>query len=281
MPDRPNSPKILRGSMEHYGIITMTPLPCKAVTTAVLPNLSSGKLDKVSVFRIYYPGEKSQECGGLTDFENYCMLLSHLILATAASGVTSSPLAERQSSITCSSGNLVPKCCQLLVPVKVLGKTIDIGVGLGSSCSGKTLCCETENDMFATALLHGLPPSYRSFKEKYDWIRSTKPDDSPDLDYLFERMHVEEMHQLQIKEERKARDKAKEMRANSSTIKMDNPTRYRSRREDKSHLKCTYPGCAKTGHTEEYCWVKNPEKIPQSLREKTTTGPLSLAVWVV
>jgi hypothetical protein len=26
MPDRHNSPKILHGSMEHYGIITMTPL---------------------------------------------------------------------------------------------------------------------------------------------------------------------------------------------------------------------------------------------------------------
>jgi hypothetical protein len=27
--------------------------------------------------------------------------------------------------------------------------------------------------MLATALLHGLPPNFRDFKEKYDWIRST------------------------------------------------------------------------------------------------------------
>jgi hypothetical protein len=48
------------------------------------------------------------------------------------------------------------------------------------------------DDMLATALLHGLPSSYQDFKEKYDWIRSTKPDDPPDLDYLYERLHVED-----------------------------------------------------------------------------------------
>ena len=32
----------------------------------------------------------------------------------------------------------------------------------------------------------------------------------------------------------------------------------------------THPGCGKTGHTEEHCWVKNPEKIPRSLKEKFT-----------
>jgi len=41
-------------------------------------------------------------------------------------------------------------------------------------------------------LLHGLPPNFRDFKDKYDWIRSTKPDEPPDLDYLYERLHVEE-----------------------------------------------------------------------------------------
>ncbi|KAI3129614.1 hypothetical protein CBS147330_5244 [Penicillium roqueforti] len=134
----------------------------------------------------------------------------------------------------------------------------------------KTVKYDMTDDMFATALLHGLPPNYRSFKEKYDWVRSIKPDDSPDLDYLFERMHVEEMHQLQMKEERKARDKAKRDASNNSTMNMDNSTRYRPRREDRNHLKCTHPGCGKTGHTEEHCWVKNPEKIPRSLKEKST-----------
>lgn len=134
----------------------------------------------------------------------------------------------------------------------------------------KTVKYDMTDDMFATALLHGLPPSYRSFKEKYDWIRSTKPDDSPDLDYLFERMHVEETQQLQMKEERKARDKAKRDATDSSTMNIDNPTRYRPRREDRNHLKCTYPSCGKTGHSEDNCWVKNPEKIPRSLKEKFT-----------
>jgi hypothetical protein len=55
----------------------------------------------------------------------------------------------------------------------------------------KTVKYDMTDDMFATALLHGLPLNYRDFKEKYDWIRSTKPDDPPDMDYLYERLHVE------------------------------------------------------------------------------------------
>ncbi|KAJ5704349.1 hypothetical protein N7536_000038 [Penicillium majusculum] len=59
----------------------------------------------------------------------------------------------------------------------------------------RTVKYDMTDDMFATAVLHGLPPRYRSFKEKYDRIRSTKPDDSPDLNNLFESMHVEEMRE--------------------------------------------------------------------------------------
>lgn len=54
--------------MEHYGIITTTHMSRNAITTTVLPNY---KLKKVSVFRIYFPGMKSEECAGITDFENY------------------------------------------------------------------------------------------------------------------------------------------------------------------------------------------------------------------
>lgn len=52
------------------------------------------------------------------------------------------------------------------------------------------------DDMLATALLYGLPPNFRDFKEKYDWICSTKPDDPPNLDYLYEYLHVEEAKQI-------------------------------------------------------------------------------------
>ncbi|KAJ5751339.1 hypothetical protein N7533_008367 [Penicillium manginii] len=58
-----------------------------------------------------------------------------------ASSVIAYPLTERQTSITCSSGNQTPKSCQILVPVNILGKTIDIGVGTpsgGSSGGGGT-----------------------------------------------------------------------------------------------------------------------------------------------
>lgn len=123
------------------------------------------------------------------------------------------------------------------------------------------------DDMFATALLHGLPPSYRAFKEKYDWIRSTKPDDPPDLDYLYERLHVEEVQQLRMKEERRAREMAKKETSGNIGNK-GYSGRSKPSREDKSHLKCTYPDCGRTGHTEETCWVKSPEKIPRSLKNK-------------
>ncbi|KAJ5460957.1 uncharacterized protein N7458_002509 [Penicillium daleae] len=131
----------------------------------------------------------------------------------------------------------------------------------------KTVKYNMTDDMFATALLHGLPPSYRTFKDKYDWIRSTKPDDPPDLDYLYERLHVEEAQQLRLKEERRARDRAKK----DTTINAGNrgySGRSKLSREDKSHLRCTYSDCGRTGHTEGTCWVKSPEKIPRSLKDR-------------
>jgi gag-polypeptide of LTR copia-type len=73
----------------------------------------------------------------------------------------------------------------------------------------KTVKYDMTDDMLATALLHGLPPNFRDFKEKYDWIRSTKPDDAPDLDYLYERLYVEEVKQIRLKEERKARERVR------------------------------------------------------------------------
>ena len=67
----------------------------------------------------------------------------------------------------------------------------------------KTVRYDMTDDMLATALLYGLLSTFRDFKEKYDWIRSTNPDDPPDLDYLYERLHVEEAKQIRLKEERK------------------------------------------------------------------------------
>lgn len=54
-------------------------------------------------------------------------------------------------------------------------------------------------------------------------------------------------------------------------MNMDNATRYRPRREARNPLKCTYRGCGKSGHSEDNCWVKNPKKIPRSLKEKFTS----------
>ena len=139
----------------------------------------------------------------------------------------------------------------------------------------KTVKYDLTDDMLATALLHGLPPNFRDFKEKYDWIRSTKPDDTPDLDYLYERLHVEEVKQIRLKEERKARDRVRK-ETNSNNNNSSGSTGYngsrRPKREDRSHLKCTYPGCGKTGHTEETCWTKDPSKAPRSFKDRITAN---------
>jgi gag-polypeptide of LTR copia-type/GAG-pre-integrase domain len=133
----------------------------------------------------------------------------------------------------------------------------------------KTVKYDMTDDMLATALLHGLPLNFRDFKEKYDWICSTKSDDAPDLDYLYERLYVEELKQIRLKEERKAKDRA---RKEASSYNSSGGTGYNGRpkqnREDKSHLKCTYPKCGQTGHTEDRCWTKDPSKAPRSFKDR-------------
>lgn len=132
----------------------------------------------------------------------------------------------------------------------------------------KTVKYDMTDDMLATALLHGLPLNFRDFKEKYDWIRSTKPDDAPDLDYLYERLHVEELKQNRLKEERKAKDRARKEASSYPNNGAGYNGRTKQNREDKSHLKCTYPKCGQTGHTEDRCWTKDPSKAPRSFKEK-------------
>lgn len=152
----------------------------------------------------------------------------------------------------------------------------------------KTVKYDMTDDMLATSLLHGLPSYYRTFKEKYDRIRSTTPDAAPDLDYFFERLSVEEIKQNEIKEDKSKKDKAKKEGAgNQSTGYHNNNSSsnngtgntsggnnsgnsggWRKPREDRSHLKCTYAPCGKTGHDEDHCWMKNPEKVPKALQGK-------------
>jgi hypothetical protein len=110
------------------------------------------------------------------------------------------------------------------------------------------------DDMFTSILLHGLPPNYRNFKEQYDWVRSAKPDDPPDLDYLFDRLQIEEIKQKRIKEEREAKEKIKKKNGNNRDTGSDV---NKSKDQDRNHLKCD--GCGKTGHTEDKCWITHPE----------------------
>src|SRR5271155_5479959 len=104
------------------------------------------------------------------------------------------------------------------------------------------------DDMFTSILLHGIPPNYRNFKEQYDWVRSAKPDDPPDLDFLFDRLQIEEIKQTRIKEEKKAKERTKKENGNNRGTGSD---ANKSKDQDKSHLKCD--ACGKAGHVEDNC----------------------------
>lgn len=60
---------------------------------------------------------------------------------------------------------------------------------------------------------------------------------------------------FRLKKERKIENRSK--REASDNNKFIGGTAYndgpKPKREDRSHLKCTYPGCGKTGYTEENC----------------------------
>lgn len=43
-----------------------------------------------------------------------------------------------------------------------------------------------------TNILRGLPITYRDFKKQYDWIRAREGDGKHDLDFLFDRLLLEE-----------------------------------------------------------------------------------------
>ncbi|KAG9236822.1 hypothetical protein BJ875DRAFT_438993 [Amylocarpus encephaloides] len=93
--------------------------------------------------------------------------------------------------------------------------------------------------------LNGLKlDDYSSMTEYTNRIRSTKPDDPPDLNYLYERLHTEEAKQLRMKEDRKVREKArKETSVNNSGSSTTYSSRPKQNRKDKSHLKYTYSKC--------------------------------------
>ena len=135
------------------------------------------------------------------------------------------------------------------------------------------------DDMFTSILLHGLPPNYRNFKEQYDWVRSAKPDDPPDLDYLFDRLQIEEIKQTRIKEEKKAKERIKKENGNNRGTGSDT---NKSKDQDKSHLKCD--ACGKAGHVEDNCWTTHPELMrfssfhPLDVNVNTADGSTSLKI---
>jgi len=121
------------------------------------------------------------------------------------------------------------------------------------------------DDIFISSLFLGFSPSFRFFKEQYDWVRSTKPNDPPDLDFLFNRLHIEELKQNKFKKEKKSKDKPKK----------ENGDKPIKKKEDKSNLHCDI--CNKPGHTKDKYWTEHPELMPRAIKNrlnaKTDTKP--------
>jgi hypothetical protein len=121
------------------------------------------------------------------------------------------------------------------------------------------------NSQLATNILFGLTTNYSTFKTQYEWARALQPDESPDLDFLYDRLLNEEENKKQTAERRAKESKAKDK-------EMKDPKPKSSRKDnggkDKASLVCAYAKCGRTGHDESDCWIKNPEKKPKSLKEK-------------
>ncbi|KAJ8610777.1 hypothetical protein MRB53_038328 [Persea americana] len=91
------------------------------------------------------------------------------------------------------------------------------------------------------------------------------------MDFLVERLHVEEAKQTRFKEEKKV---TKRLKRETNNRNHNGGNLYNGsqipKREDRSHLRCSFPDCRKIGHTEATCWTKDPSKIPRSSKNRIT-----------
>jgi hypothetical protein len=94
----------------------------------------------------------------------------------------------------------------------------------------KHTCTDSQ---FVTNVLYGLPDNYRETSRQYDWVRATNPDNPPDLDFLFDRLYIEDEEQKRSALEKKAKEKAKKDKSKDN----------KSKDNDKSKEKCTFEGC--------------------------------------
>lgn len=128
----------------------------------------------------------------------------------------------------------------------------------------KAVDFDVTTEMIVTSANNGLPDSYKDFKSKWAWFREFDPDKKIDLPTYFNRLQAEEEDQKKIKEEKKSQDnknKKSEGRPFSNRASSQNKV-------DKSNRVCTFAACPnKTGHTEDYCWAKHPDKMPANVRK--------------
>lgn len=108
-----------------------------------------------------------------------------------------------------------------------------------------------DESVFATHVIRGLPDTYNSFKERWDWDRAKDADLKPNLHFLMARLlTMEEEIRKQTPKPKKTSDRNKNSRKNTSTVV------------------CTYPKCGRKGHDEDHCFVKHPEQKPDWYKQK-------------
>lgn len=109
-----------------------------------------------------------------------------------------------------------------------------------------------DDSVLASNILNGLPETYASFREKWDWDRAREPDAAPDMHFLSSRLlTMEEDIRLRAPKPKKNSDldKNKGGRQNSNLV-------------------CTYAKCGRKGHDEDHCFVKHPDQKPDWYKEK-------------
>lgn len=125
--------------------------------------------------------------------------------------------------------------------------------------------------VMATHIMTGLPNSYATVKEQWDWMRAVNPEGSPDIQVLQER--------LLLKEEDIRRNKANSGNGNGSGNGSGSGNgrggrgRNGSSAKDKSEnpnadKQCAFADCGRKGHTEDECWIKNKDLKPQWIKDR-------------
>lgn len=125
---------------------------------------------------------------------------------------------------------------------------------------------ELPDEEVAEYLLAGLPHSYKSFKEKYDWLMryQGKPDEH-DLQALTDELLKEGTRRDKAAKAKKA--KSNNNNSNNGSGNGTSNTNNNSNKTGSGEAKPKCDHCGKVHHVDK-CWKLHPELIPQHIKKK-------------